>query len=71
MTPINWPRLALMLRKHVGPLQTLSKRIGRHHGYLSQLARGEINEPGFSDGIRLLDFAHDHLPPEVFRTCKK
>ncbi len=68
---IDWPQLALQLRKHVGPLQTLSRKLGRHHGYLGQIARGEVREPGFSDGLKLLDFAHDHLPPDVFRACRK
>lgn len=69
--PIDWPKLAIMLRKHVGPLQKLSRQMGWHAGYLGQISRGEINEPGFTDGHRLLDFAHDHLPAEVFRTCRR
>lgn len=55
---INWQRLALNLRRHTS-LQAASKKLGRNKGWLGQISRGEINEPWFSDGIRLLDLYHD------------
>lgn len=57
---INWQRIALELRKHM-PLEQASKRLGKHKLWLNQIARGEIKEPAFSDGLRLLDFACDRI----------
>ena len=57
---INWQRIALELRKHM-PLEQASRKLGHHKGWLNQLARGEVQEPKFSDGLRLLDFTHDWI----------
>lgn len=57
---INWQRLALKLRKHA-PLSTISVKLGRAKSWLPEIARGEIMEPKFSDGIALLDYASDVL----------
>jgi hypothetical protein len=55
---INWVKLALNLRRHQS-LQRLSLSIGLYRGYLAQLSRGEIKEPKFSDGVRILDLHFD------------
>ena len=57
---INWQRIALELRKHM-PLEQASKRLGKHKLWLNQIARGEIGEPSFSDGLKLLDLACNKL----------
>ena len=56
---IDWQRVALNIQRHM-PLQKASKKLGRHVGFLSQIARGEITtEPGFTDALRLLDMHVD------------
>ena len=50
---INWQRIALELRKHMA-LEQVSRKLGHHKDWLNQIARGEIKEPAFSDGVRLL-----------------
>ena len=69
MIRIDWQLLALKLRKHCGPLGVIAKKIGKHPQWLNEVARGDIREPKFTDGLLLLDYAHDHLPPEVFKAC--
>jgi len=56
---IDWQQLALNLRTCGQVLTVLSKQLGLHEGYLCQLARGEINEPRFSIGLRLLNLHLD------------
>lgn len=63
---INWQRIALELRKHVSLVQA-SKRLGKHKLWLNQIARGEVQEPKFSDGLRLLDFACDRIGADRLR----
>ena len=63
---INWQRIALELRKHM-PLEQASRKLGRHKGWLNQMARGEIGEPAFSDGLKLLDFACDRIGADRLR----
>ncbi|MHB8392178.1 MAG: hypothetical protein ACYDBH_21805 [Acidobacteriaceae bacterium] len=66
---VDWQLLALKLRRHA-PLEHISKEIGRHPSWLSHIARGEVTEPKFSDGIKLLDYASDHLPAEELKQCR-
>lgn len=65
---LDWQLLALKLRS-VAPLSTISKRLGRNQEWLSTIARGDVAEPKFSDGIALLDYAHDKLPVNELRRC--
>ena len=56
---IDWQRVALNIQRHTS-LQAASRKIGRHNGFLSQIARGEMTtEPGFTDALRLLDMHLD------------
>ncbi len=66
---VDWQLLALKLRAYK-PLHTISKNLGRSPGWLSQISRGEIEEPKFSDAIALLDYAHDTIGPESVRACQ-
>ncbi len=68
---IDWQSLTLQLRKHYGPLGKAAMKLGKHPQWLNELARGEIREPKFSDGLKLLDFASDHLPTDVLRGCRQ
>lgn len=63
---INWQRIALELRKHM-PLEQASRKLGRHKDWLNQIARGEIKEPAFSDGLKLLDLAYDRIGADRLR----
>ena len=56
---INWQRAALNIRQSGMSLQAASKQIGANKNALAQLARGEINEPKFSQGIAILDLHVD------------
>lgn len=56
---IDWQRVALNIQRHM-PLQRASRKLGRNHSYLSQIARNEITtEPKFTDGLRILDMHLD------------
>lgn len=55
---IDWQMLALNIQQK----QSLAKASYKNRlnkGYLSQLARGEITEPRFSIGVKLLDYHFD------------
>ena len=49
---INWQRVCLNLRRHYRPLSS----DWRH---LNRLARGEVDQPRFLTGVRLLDLHAD------------
>lgn len=70
MEMIDWQLIVLQLRRHYGPLEKVSLALGKHKGWAAQISRGEIAEPKFMDGLRLLDFASDHLPPDVLRRAR-
>jgi hypothetical protein len=63
---INWQRIALELRKHMA-LEKASHKLGRHKDWLNRIARGEIKEPAFSDGLKLLDLAYDRIGADRLR----
>lgn len=56
---VDWHRLALNLRQAGKPLTQASRDAGLHTGYVAQLARGELVEPKFSDGLALLNLHAD------------
>lgn len=59
MIRVDWQKLALDLRM-VGVSHTKAAlAIGAHKGFVAQLARGEVAEPKFSDGIALLNLHVD------------
>ena len=54
---IDWQRVALNLRSHGIQLQAASRKLGKHAGWLGQMAREEIGHGvEFHDGLRLLDY---------------
>ena len=64
---IDWQRVALNIQRHMS-LQSASKKMGRHHSYLSHMARGELTtDPGFTDALRLLDMHLDLCGPDAHR----
>ena len=57
--PVDWQRLALDLRSARVPLTEAAKSIGAHGDFIRQLARGEIREPKFTQGVALLNLHSD------------
>lgn len=54
---IDWQRVALNLRSHGIQLEAASHRLGKHRGWLGQLARSETGQAvEFHAGLRLLDY---------------
>lgn len=58
MILIDWQQLALNLRGHQS-LTSLSIKHGWNKAYLCELARFQIREPKFSDGLKLLNIHLD------------
>ncbi len=56
---IDWQQVTLNLRSNYGPLSRIAREIGAGPVHLQRLARGEIAEPKFTIGIRLLDLHFD------------
>ena len=56
---IDWQRVALNLRTNYGPLTRVAKDVGAGDEHLQKLARGEVREPKFSIGLKLLDLHFD------------
>jgi len=57
---INWQTITNNLRHDYKNLSGIGKDIGSDWAHLNRLARGEVKEPKFSVGIRLLDLHYDH-----------
>jgi hypothetical protein len=55
---IDWQQLALNLRGH-RPLVQISVELGMSPGYMGQVSRGEVKEPGYALGVMLLDMHYD------------
>jgi len=56
---IDWQRVCLDLRTHYGPLSKVATMVGSDWRHINRLARGEVDEPRFSVGVRLADLWHD------------
>ena len=56
---VDWQKLALDLRTAGVPHVQASRAIGEHPGYVAQLARGEVREPKFTQGVALLNLHAD------------
>lgn len=59
---IDWQQVALNLQNQYRPLSHVAKEVGSDWRHLCRLARGEVREPKFSVGMRLLDLHLDHCP---------
>ena len=58
---IDWQRLTLNLRRYK-PLSQVAKEVGSDWRHLNRLARGEVQQPRFETGVRLLDLHYDRFP---------
>lgn len=56
---IDWQIVTLNLRRHYKPLSQIAKEVGSDWRHLNRLARGEVNQPRFDTGMKLLDLHYD------------
>jgi len=59
---INWQQVCLHLRSRYKPLSQVAKEVGSDWRHLNRLARGEIEQPRFNTGMKLLDLHLDKCP---------
>jgi hypothetical protein len=59
---IDWQDITNNIRHHYKPLSTVAKEVGSDWRHLNRLARGEVNQPRFDVGVRLLDLHYDVCP---------
>jgi transcriptional regulator with XRE-family HTH domain len=59
---IDWSKVTNNLRQRRVSLAKIARETGADPVTLQRLARGEIHEPRFSVGIRLLDLHKDVCP---------
>jgi hypothetical protein len=59
---IDWQKVTLNLRRHYKPLATVAKEVGSDERHLNRLARGEVMQPRFNTGVKLLDLHSDVCP---------
>lgn len=53
---IDFQRVALNIRRQGVVLETASVKCGRHRGWLSSIARGDLTRIEFHDALALLDY---------------
>lgn len=64
---IDWSLVILLLKKHFGNADKIAKTAVSDWTHINRLARGEVNEPRFNTGIRLLDLLVKHVPEHEVR----
>lgn len=71
---IDWQIVLLNIRTHYKSLSAVAKEVGSDWQHLNRLARGDVNEPKFGVGMKLLDLHYDHCrnkhTPEMLRLRK-
>jgi hypothetical protein len=56
---IDWQQVCINLRHHYRPLSHIAKEVGSDWRHLNRLARGEVMQPCFDTGMKLLDLHFD------------
>jgi hypothetical protein len=59
---IDWSLVIVLLKKYYGNADKIAKESVSDWQHIGRLARGEVNEPRFNTGIRLLDLLAKHAP---------
>lgn len=59
---INWSAVCLHLRSRYKPLTVVANEVGSDWRHLNRLARGEVQQPRFDTGMRLLALHRAHCP---------
>lgn len=67
---VDWTTLLPILRRY-RPLAHIGKEVGLSWQTINQLARGEVADPHFSQGMRLLDMAADYLTAEEWERVRR
>lgn len=67
---VDWTMLLPLLRRHM-PLARIGAATGLCEETINRLARGDILEPKFSAGLRLLDIAADLISADEWQRVKK
>ncbi len=67
---IDWQLLTLKLRRHYKPLTAVANEVGCNWQHINRLARGEVEQPRFNTGVKLLDLAYDVLPADEFERLR-
>lgn len=62
MTAINWQRVVLNIKAAGVSYQAAGRRVRMAPETIGHLARGEVNEPRFSQGVALLNLHHALCP---------
>jgi len=52
---IDWQRICVELRRHYKPLSQVAKEAGSDWQHLNRLARGDVQQPRYNTGVRLLN----------------
>lgn len=61
---IDWQQVCLNLRNHYKPLSQVAKEVNSDWRHLNRLARGEVEQPRFLTGVKLLDLHLDKCPKQ-------
>ena len=67
---IDWQQLTIAIRQHYKPLERVADELGISRQHINRLARGDVAEPRFNSGVKLLDLAYDVLPPDQFERVR-
>lgn len=67
---IDWQLTCNLLRRHYKPLSAVAKEVGSDWQHMNRLARGEVAEPRFGTGMKILDLAFDVLPESEFKRLR-
>lgn len=68
---VDWALLILLIKKHGATVERITEETGVGWKQQGRLARGEVHEPRFSAGVRLIDLAYDVLPADEFERVRK
>mgnify|MGYP001767301508 CR=1 FL=1 len=68
---IDWQLCLNLLRKYCKTLSKVARYTGCDERHLQRIARGEVDEPRFNSGVKLLDLAYDVLPETEFRRLRR
>ncbi len=67
---IDWQLCIVKLRKHMTYCM-IASRVSACHRHIERIARGDITEPRFNTGVRILDLAYDVLSDDDFKSIRE
>ena len=56
----NWSTICLQLRRDYKGLSAIGKEVNSDWQHLNRLARGDVEQPKYLVGVKLLELHHDH-----------